>query len=178
MTRFNKIKIMYPPGTAEFIKEYYLNSRCNSVINPASIGNAGFDLVVPYSHLCAVSLGSATIDLGVSLRVYDKDDTLMENPISFPIYARSSIYKTGAFLANSVAIIDSTYRGNIKHQLYFMPVPSRPIVYINQGTSISQVCMPNLDSSGWEVFVEEITPETEERDKTIRGNGGFGSTGK
>jgi dUTP pyrophosphatase len=91
------------------------------------------------------------------------------------IFPRSSISKTALSLANSVGVIDSAYRGEIKFRFkidanLINKFPDIPEVAIyKKGDRIGQlIIMP----------VPIIEPEwTEELKETERGDQGFGSTG-
>lgn len=84
------------------------------------------------------------------------------------IYARSSMgVKRGLAPANKVGVIDSDYRGEIR------------VVLLNHSSQVQTV------SPGERVAQLIITPvltpayeEAEELTDTVRGEGGFGSTGK
>ena len=70
-------------------------------------------------------------------------------------------------LANSVGIIDSGYRGNIKVALkIFAKFHS-----IHKYSRLTQICLPSLQP-----FLIKLVEE-EDLTETIRGEGGFGSTG-
>lgn len=81
------------------------------------------------------------------------------------LFARSSIVKTPLRLANSVGIIDSTYRGEI--MAVVDNISDTPFV-LSPTTSLFQLCAPDLKPIQV-VFYNEL-PETQ------RGSGGFGST--
>ena len=81
--------------------------------------------------------------------------------------ARSSIWKTGMVLSNSVGTIDLDYQGEIKAVFYHV-MPNMPKYEVGD-----RVCQIHLDFSlpiEW-VEVEDFEEETE------RGAGGYGSTG-
>lgn len=84
------------------------------------------------------------------------------------IFARSGLStKEGLRPANCVGVVDSDYRGEIKVALHNDSETDR---YIFRGQKIAQlVVIPFLP-----VEFEEV----EELDDTVRGAGGFGSTGK
>ena len=83
------------------------------------------------------------------------------------LYPRSSISKTPLVMANSVGIIDHSYRGNIMAKVFNTNnVPFE----IKNGERLFQLCMPSLEPFNV-LFVNEV-------DETERGSGGFGSTGK
>jgi dUTP pyrophosphatase len=81
---------------------------------------------------------------------------------------RSSVGKAGVALANSVGVIDSDYRGEIKLCLTYTAGSGGH--YIRKGQAVAQiVIMPVLQ-------VELV--EVDALSTTERGDGGFGSTGK
>ena len=84
------------------------------------------------------------------------------------IFPRSSVSsKYGVSLANCVGVIDSDYRGEIKVPL--INHSSEPYT-VNDGDRIAQmVIMP--------VIIPDFIP-CDELDTTVRGAGGFGSTGR
>ena len=84
------------------------------------------------------------------------------------IYARSGLAtKQGLAPANKVGVIDSDYRGELMVSLYNQSSEPRTV---QNGERIAQlVVMPFLATS----FVE-----AESLEDTVRGAGGFGSTGK
>ncbi len=84
----------------------------------------------------------------------------------FDLVPRSSIYKSGFILANSVGIIDMTYRGTIKVPLIKVS-PEKPD--------------PQLPWRAVQLIPRRFFPleaeQVERLDETLRGEGGFGSTG-
>ena len=84
------------------------------------------------------------------------------------LYARSGLAtKKGLAPANKVGVIDSDYRGEIKVALHNHGESVRSV---SRGERIAQI-----------VFAPYYTAEFEESDtlcETVRGEGGFGSTGK
>ena len=81
------------------------------------------------------------------------------------IVPRSSIVKTGYILANSVGIIDPTYRGNLK------------IILIRTNFNLPTLTLPFCKC---QLIVRKLinleTCEVDELSPTSRGEGGFGST--
>ena len=71
-------------------------------------------------------------------------------------------------MANSVGLIDSTYRGELKVVVWNL---SDDMYTVSPGTSLFQIVSPDLKSDISFEFVSEL-------DATERGDGGFGSTGK
>jgi dUTP pyrophosphatase len=116
--------------------------------------DAGFDLPCVHDQDCC---GTTKYNLGVKLAMYKN-----EVPSAFYLYPRSSISNTPLRLANSVGIIDSGYRG--------------PMIACFDGTHtikkfqrLVQVCTPTLEPMKV-ILVDNL-------DTTVRGEGGFGSTG-
>ena len=82
------------------------------------------------------------------------------------IFPRSSISKTDHYLRNSVGVVDSGYRGEIKIR---MSTPLLGGVEYKEGDRVAQLIIMKLP---W-VNLQEV----EELSDTDRGDGGFGSTG-
>lgn len=84
------------------------------------------------------------------------------------IYARSGLAcKQGLAPANKVGVIDSDYRGNIMVALYNQSNETR---IVSEGDRIAQIIIQPIEQFGFKV--------TENLSNTVRGNGGFGSSGK
>lgn len=118
----------------------------------AKEGDAGMDLV-------AVS-ASSTVDYveygtGLSLEIEEGHVGL--------IFPRSSISKTGHRLLNSVGVIDSGYRGEVKVRMNHTDRGA-----YEMGDRIAQLVIMELPR----VVVEQVT----ELSDSDRGDGGFGST--
>jgi dUTP pyrophosphatase len=120
---------------------------------------------------------TAKIGLGIKIirtnNKYYMPEQLQEDdnsPRSYPyyIYPRSSINKTKLRLANSVGIIDAGYRGEL--MIALDNISNEP-VEIEPFSRLVQVCMPDLNPFGVKIVNKDF-------DKTKRGEGGFGSTGK
>jgi dUTP pyrophosphatase len=84
------------------------------------------------------------------------------------VFARSGLSaKEGLRPANCTGVIDADYRGEIKVALHNDGIHAR---LVEKGQKVAQlVVMPFLNISFQEV---------DELDQTVRGTGGFGSTGK
>jgi dUTP pyrophosphatase len=81
------------------------------------------------------------------------------------LFPRSSISNSGLILTNSVGVIDSGYRGEIKFRFKHIP----DTAYYKPGDRIGQlIVMP---------YPEIDFQEVEELSSTERGEGGFGSSG-
>ena len=124
----------------------------------ASVGDAGMDL-----YATSVSPERAPfVEFGTGLAI-----EIPEGYVGL-IYPRSSISKTKYTLANSVGVIDSGYRGEIK--LRFRIEFDLDAVEYKLGDRIGQiVIMP---------YPQVQFKEVQELMATGRGDGGFGSTGQ
>lgn len=84
------------------------------------------------------------------------------------VYSRSGLScKQGLAPANKVGVIDSDYRGNIMVALYNQSNETR---IVSEGDRIAQIIIQPVEQFGFKV--------TENLSNTVRGNGGFGSSGK
>tara|TARA_R110000868_G_scaffold66014_14_gene197068 strand:- start:3150 stop:3572 length:423 start_codon:yes stop_codon:yes gene_type:complete len=81
------------------------------------------------------------------------------------LFPRSSIYKTELSLANSVGVIDSDYRGEVKAMFY----TGRAKQNYNVGDRVVQLVIVQIPAVNIQV-VDELND-------TKRSSGGFGSTG-
>jgi len=126
--------------------------------------NAGFDLVTAENFVGKPG-EPHLLNLGVKAMMFSK---YSEEPVHFWLAPRSSIFKTGHIMANSLGVIDSTYRGPLK----------APVVALTEGAAgfkagdrHFQILAPDM---GWISEVRRVLslPDTE------RGEGGFGSTGR
>ena len=131
------------------------------------------------------------VDLGIKCAAYEVHNfdqsqlDLLSPDLARPYYLhpRSSIYKTNFRLSNCAGIIDSGYRGQLKAPIDFHvfhynnskndkldSAAMTDLFTIKKGQRLLQICMPNL--SPFKVYI------VDKLDNTIRGEGGFGSTGK
>ena len=135
--------------------------------------DSGFDLFVPKcpdtedGHWVVEGKSTKFIPMGIKLVKYSDgfENTVESHP--YFIFPRSSIWKKPVRLANSTGIIDAGYRGEIGVALD--NIRDEPFV-IEKGWRLVQACNTNLSP-----FQVEFTDSL---DDTIRGEGGFGSTGQ
>lgn len=125
--------------------------------------SAGFDLC---SDGAIANYVEGTVTVHTGLRVaFPKTHVLK-------IYGRSGLSFKGIRLVNSVGIIDADYRGEI---LLKYKVDEACIAMVNahamlqNGNRVAQAILEELTPTIWE--------EVDELQDTIRGVGGFGSTG-
>lgn len=104
-------------------------------------------------------LGRALVPTGIAIEV-------PEGFAAF-VFARSGLAtKHGVCLSNSVGVIDSDYRGEVKVGLINL---SNEGFTIRRGDRIAQMCVMRVEHAQVEL--------SEELSDTNRGAGGFGSTG-
>lgn len=133
--------------------------------------NAGYDVFcrkLTNIPNCAFANGKGTlIPLGLKARMVRVNPDGQEKDSHYWLLPRSSIFKTPMMMANSVGVIDKTYRGEL-----MAPVRSNgPEYNVDSGERYFQIVAPDM---GWisEIRLVESFQETQ------RGEGGFGSTGK
>ena len=87
------------------------------------------------------------------------------------IFPRSSISNKSLILSNSVGVLDSGYRGELRFRFKKIPSehPRSEMVYYNVGDKIGQVMIIPYPTIEFE--------EVQELSESIRGEGGFGSSG-
>ena len=163
--------------------------------------DAGFDLFLPKNKI--ISLYGDGQLYGDGTLFFGKQLTDTHNPVNkvdfkvkccaricyvkniylrwftpFYTYARSSISKTPLRLANNQGIIDAGYRGNLIGMfdcLICSNVENPPFDwYMEEYTRILQICAPGL----LPIYVNIVDKLEDLGPTTLRGEGGFGSTGK
>lgn len=137
-------------------REFYKTVRWNSE-------DAGVDLYA-VEDTSIKRFETALIALGVSARLVDVKTGA---DVHYTLVPRSSIFKSGVTMANSVGIIDKGYRGELKGPVICFVEETK----IAAGTRVFQIVSPNMDPIV-DVRIVESLPET------VRGSGGFGSTGR
>jgi dUTPase len=155
--------------------------------------NAGFDMFV--AETCETKAGTVSLlNLGCRARMV-KCLPSSEQEVPFWLAPRSSIWKSGVVQANSIGVIDKSYRGTLMGAVTPIYKPtgywsnmsgnstSGSYVWMNcdsrdtgnpiieKGQRLFQIVAPDM---GWikEVRIVESLPETK------RGEGGFGSSGR
>lgn len=124
----------------------------------AKSGDAGLDLVAT-----SKDENEMFVEYGTGLALELKDGYVGL------LYPRSSISKYHLVLANSVGVIDSGYRGEIKVRFKKTSNNAYETLY-NVGDKICQLIVMPFPK----IELEEVTELT----NTERGAGGFGSSGK
>ena len=158
----NTMKLLIKPLNRE-IKELYENDSLEtSNRNRIVRGDAGLDLYCP-SDIEVLPGQTCKIDFKIQCEGIDDNNS---NNVCYYLYPRSSISKTPLRLANSVGIIDAGYRGNL--MAVVDNISDEPF-NIQKGQRLFQICGRFLEPIHLNL-VEELS-------SSIRGDGGFGSTG-
>lgn len=146
------------------------NSNINNMLN-VKVKKLKENAVIPtYSND-----GDAGMDLTVCEIINENSDTItydfglaFEIPYGYVgyIFPRSSIRKYDMLLTNSVGVIDSTYRGGV--QGTFRKIGADVKTYQIGERAAQIIIMP---------YPKIFMVESDELSETVRGIGGFGSTG-
>jgi dUTP pyrophosphatase len=128
----------------------------------ASSENAGVDLYVPADVVFAPG-ERKFVGMGTSAAVIEGDDCA-----PFWLLPRSSLSKTGLMMMNSVGVIDKGYRGELIAALWNTLDKE---VRVEKGTRLVQVVSRDMASFSKVMLVDALPV-------SLRGEGGFGSTGK
>ena len=143
------------------------NVRIKKVQENATIPTYGTEYAAG-ADLYACIDNTVTINPGETKLV--KTGIAMEVPIGYAglIYARSGLAsKKGLAPANKVGVVDSDYRGEIMVALHNHSNEAREI---EPQERIAQFVIAP--------YLKAVFEEVDNLDETIRGEGGFGSTGK
>jgi len=157
-------------------KEMYMKQAEAYMAKPRGERDAGFDLfsvaaTVPGMNPTAAggsSSGGAAVKVGQTCRaaIYDP---MLGRFRAYWMLPRSSISKTPLRLANSVGLIDAGYRGPLLAMIY----STGNDFAVAFGDRYFQIAGPELQPFERIEIVDEIPGGA-----TIRGEGGFGSTGR
>ena len=151
----------------------YINQRNLKMIQDTEHIDAGFDIFVP-SDVLLTNHSVNKLDFMIScsgqiVEASQNQDYKTYNT-GYYMYPRSSISKTNLRLANNVGIIDAGYRG---HLIGMFDVLYHEQAELNKFDRLLQICAPKL----MPIYVELVDSKEELGEQTIRGDGGFGSTG-
>lgn len=124
--------------------------------------SAGADL------FACIDGGSVTVNPNETVFIHTGIAVQIPTHLAGLVYARSGLAcKRGLAPANKVGVIDSDYRGEI---MVAMHNHSSDPQTIENGERIAQIVFTP--------YVQAILEESNTLDDTVRGEGGFGSTGK
>jgi len=136
------------------IKKFREDAR---IPTQATHGSAGWDLY---------SIDTMTLEPGMVKKIPLGIGMEIPDGYYVSIVPRSSLGQNGILLTNSPATIDSDYRGEISCML--LNSDSLPYI-INKGNRIAQLILHRYHDMEFE--------ESDDLNGTLRGSGGFGSTG-
>jgi len=134
--------------------------------------NAGFDLHCSEDTFVGTTTTFIPFEITVRLVKVEampngQSDEYLKTDSHFWLVPRSSIYKTGLMMANSVGVIDKSYRGELKAPVWSMTGETK----VQYGDRLFQIVAPDM---GWIRHVRTV----DSLPNTVRGQSGFGSSGK
>ena len=131
----------------------------------ASPENAGVDLYVPADVVFAPG-ERKFVGMGTSAAVIEGRRLI--HYVGVNLLPRSSLSKTGLMMMNSVGVIDKGYRGELIAALWNTLDKE---VRVEKGTRLVQVVSRDMASFSKVMLVDALP-------LSLRGEGGFGSTGR
>lgn len=143
---------------------YFYNGNLDWKVFRADDGSAGVDLI-NNGDTVVIEPNGGTAVLGTGVHV--------EIPVGYwgLLAARSSLgFKSTTLLTNSIGVIDSTYRGEIKARLINLGIEP---VTIERGERFCQLIITNCYLGNW-----HSVDKLDDLSETVRGQGGFGSSGR
>ena len=143
---------------------YFYNGNLDWKVFRADDGSAGVDLI-NNGETVVIEPNGGTAVLGTGVHV--------EIPVGYwgLLAARSSLgFKSTTLLTNSIGVIDSTYRGEIKARL--INLGTEPVT-IERGERFCQLIITNCYLGNW-----HSVDRLDDLSETVRGQGGFGSSGR
>lgn len=154
------------------IKEMYIKSSSSSNENYfkklSNTFDAGYDLFLP-ENVTIKNKSTKLIDYKIKCAM-----KMGDRYVGYYLYPRSSTgSQTPLRMSNSIGIIDSGYRGNIKVSLDNICFNNQDF-NMKKGNRYIQICPPNLEYPIKTVIVNSI----DDLGISERSTGGFGSTGK
>lgn len=169
--KFMLLKIFIDSDDDELRKKYIesINERQQKIINNINHIDAGFDLFAPETkRFTSTSVNKLDYKIICSTKIFE--DNFNPYNTGFYMYPRSSVSKSNLRLANNVGIVDAGYRG---HLMGMFDVIYEHEINVNKLDRYIQICAPGLIP----IVVEIVESIEELGEQTVRGNGGFGSTG-
>ena len=155
------------------LKQVYINASLlhNSKLNPGEHIDAGFDLFSPHSKT-EFETNRYKLDFEIKCSAKMVSNTHSPFNTGYYMYPRSSLSKTNFRLANCVGIIDAGYNGNLMG--VFDILQNQNTQSLCKHDRLIQICAPALVP----IYVEIVDMFEDLGEKTERGSGGFGSSGR
>jgi dUTPase len=142
-----------------------LHAMLENMVNTRRLTDSGFDIPMLHEH---VNLNKYerlhTFELGIKVAAM-KDNV----PVPCLLLPRSSLAGSPYRMANSIGLIDSGYRGEVKAKV---DVLVNDELVVGHGTRLFQICSHNFLPWDSVQIVRELPAAPDNR-----GAGGFGSTG-
>lgn len=138
-----------------------LNTSKNPTPKYHSDEAAGFDLAI--TEDAVIPVGTTKL-LGTGIHI------LMPRGYEGQLRLRSSMCNRGFIIPNAPGTIDSDYRGEIKIALSCIAPPN---TVVSAGERIAQIVITKIPDT----VLMEVTEKEFHKEETLRGSGGFGSTG-
>jgi len=153
--------------------DHIMNHNNKILSDPRHI-DAGFDLFVPHNLNFIKESGENNFHVNkVNHQIKCSAVIIQERGqynTGYYLHPRSSVIKTPLRLANSTGIVDSGYRGNIIGA-FDCRVDHH---FVNEYDRLIQICAPSL----MPIYVKLVNNEQDLGEETVRGGGGFGSSGR
>jgi dUTP pyrophosphatase len=167
--------MIYVDEQNDTLKQTYITAATKhnqKLLEDPHFYDAGFDLFLPTDM--KVSEPHRKVDFGIKCCAIINRSLVSDVPFFTPFYtyARSSISKTPLRLANNQGIIDAGYRGNLIGVFDWLPDVDKNYT-ISEYSRLLQICAPGLIP----IYVTIVDTIDELGPSTLRGEGGFGSTG-
>lgn len=160
-----KVKVKY---TNEQARELYHNASGNESQFPFKKYDEDFCYDVVATSCTEIAPNVYKYGIGLAFQIERVGGlTVAPMKLSIDLRPRSSVWKTGMVLSNCTGTIDETYTGEVSAIFYHL-FPDMPIYKV--GERIGQIKI------GLTYPIKFV--EVDELDGTMRGAGGFGSTGK
>jgi dUTP pyrophosphatase len=160
------IRLFICPVNNEFA-ELYKSAADAYNRTPFQERNSGFDLFCDVSDTSGMPRFTFLVGQGCRAVAVAPDGSTR----AYWLAPRSSISKTEWRLANSMGLIDATYRGVLKAALW--SINEAVFSQIHDKLRLCQLATGDLTPWAEVVVVDELPGE-----ETVRGEGGFGSTGR
>jgi dUTP pyrophosphatase len=175
---------LYIDSSSESLRYMYTSAAINhnnKLVTQSNQIDAGFDLFSPedlsfYGKSKEQKNPINKLDLNICCSAQIITDTGKTYNTGFYLYPRSSNSKTQLRLANATGIIDSGYRGHLIGMFDVVNIHpnEEPHCKVMENDRYLQICAPGLVP----IIVEIVNSKDELGIQTMRGEGGFGSTGR
>ena len=130
--------------------------------------DAGFDMMIPATTQFRSNCVNK-VDFGIVCAATMPTSSGKEFNTGYCVHPRSSLSKSALRLANSTGIIDAGYRGNLIGMF-----DANADCNVDKYERLLQICAPGLVP----IVVTVVDKLDDLGGETVRGSGGFGSTGK